>query len=489
MKGILKKMAGLLLAAGLSIGCAGTALARPDWPSDMGIMAEGGIVMDFNSGAVIFGQNIHQASPPASITKLLTALVVLENSSLDETVTFSYDAINNVEAGSGNKLSLETGDQLSVEDCLYAMLLVSSNQAANALAEHVGGSREGFVEMMNQKIEELGCGESHFANPSGLNDEDQYVSPYDMALIAKAAFSNETLLTIDSAKTYTIPATINNPDGLTIQMEHRLLVTEDPSSQFYCEGAVAGKTGYTSLAGNTLVTYAARDGQELIAVVLKGSQPQYYLDSKTLLEFGFSNFQNWNIAENETAYTTGQEPIAIGETQYEPSDLSLDADAQITLPNSAEFLDADRELVTDLGEDRPMGAVALVQYSYNDREIGSSYLYSAKALQAAMEESAAQEESEAQEPPQETQASTEPEEAHKGISLSVILIPVLVLAAAALTAGAVFYIRREQKREREELARRRERRLKRLRESGVSEEEFERLRQERFGDKPGKRRH
>ena len=489
MKGILKKMAGLLLAAGLSIGCAGTALARPDWPSDMGIMAEGGIVMDFNSGAVIFGQNIHQASPPASITKLLTALVVLENSSLDETVTFSYDAINNVEAGSGNKLSLETGDQLSVEDCLYAMLLVSSNQAANALAEHVGGSREGFVEMMNQKIEELGCGESHFANPSGLNDEDQYVSPYDMALIAKAAFSNETLLTIDSAKTYTIPATINNPDGLTIQMEHRLLVTEDPSSQFYCEGAVAGKTGYTSLAGNTLVTYAARDGQELIAVVLKGSQPQYYLDSKTLLEFGFSNFQNWNIAENETAYTTGQEPIAIGETQYEPSDLSLDADAQITLPNSAEFSDADRELVTDLGEDRPMGAVALVQYSYNDREIGSSYLYSAKALQAAMEESAAQEESEAQEQLQETQASTEPEEAHKGISLNVILIPVLVLAAAALTAGAVFYIWREQKREREELARRRERRLKRLRESGVSEEEFERLRQERFGDKPGKRRH
>ena len=489
MKGILKKMAGLLLAAGLSIGCAGTALARPDWPSDMGIMAEGGIVMDFNSGAVIFGQNIHQASPPASITKLLTALVVLENSSLDETVTFSYDAINNVEAGSGNKLSLETGDQLSVEDCLYAMLLVSSNQAANALAEHVGGSREGFVEMMNQKIEELGCGESHFANPSGLNDEDQYVSPYDMALIAKAAFSNETLLTIDSAKTYTMPATINNPDGLTIQMEHRLLVTEDPSSQFYCEGAVAGKTGYTSLAGNTLVTYAARDGQELIAVVLKGSQPQYYLDSKTLLEFGFSNFQNWNIAENETAYTTGQEPIAIGETQYEPSDLSLDADAQITLPNSAEFSDADRELVTDLGEERPMGAVALVQYSYNDREIGSSYLYSAKALQAAMEESAAQEESEAQEQLQETQASTEPEEAHKGISLNVILIPVLVLAAAALTAGAVFYIRREQKREREELARRRERRLKRLRESGVSEEEFERLRQERFGDKPGKRRH
>ena len=488
MKGILKKMAGLLLAAGLSIGCAGTALARPDWPSDMGIMAEGGIVMDFNSGAVIFGQNIHQASPPASITKLLTALVVLENSSLDETVTFSYDAVNNVEAGSGNKLSLETGDQMSVEDCLYAMLLVSSNQAANALAEHVAGSRDGFVEMMNQKIEELGCGESQFANPSGLNDDNQYVSPYDMALIARAAFSNETLLTIDSAKTYEMPATINNPDGATIQMEHRLLVTEDPSSEFYCEGAVAGKTGYTSLAGNTLVTYAKRDGQELIAVVLKGSQPQYYLDSKTLLEFGFNNFQNWNIAENETAYTTGEELISIGETQYEPSDLSLEENAQITLPNTAQFSDADRELVTDLGEDSPMGAVALVQYTYNDRNIGSSYLYSASALQEAQEESAEQARNESQAQLQETQASTEPEATRRGVSVRMILIPAFALIVLAAIAGLTFYILRQRKREQEELARRRERRLKRLRESGVSEEEFERLRQERFGDKPGKRR-
>ena len=277
--------------------------------------------------------------------------------------------------------------------------------------------------MMNQKIEELGCGESRFANPSGLNDDNQYVSPYDMALIARAAFSNETLLTIDSAKTYEMPATINNPDGATIQMEHRLLVTEDPSSEFYCEGAVAGKTGYTSLAGNTLVTYAKRDGQELIAVVLKGSQPQYYLDSKTLLEFGFNNFQNWNIAENETAYTTGEELIAIGETQYEPSDLSLEENAQITLPNTAQFSDADRELVTDLGEDAPMGAVALVQYTYNDRNIGSSYLYSASALQEAQEESAEQARNESQAQLQETQASTEPEATRRGVSVRMILIP------------------------------------------------------------------
>ena len=486
MKGIVKKLACCLLAAGLAILSSGTALARPDWPSDTGIMAEGGIVMDFNSGAVLFGQNIHQASPPASITKLLTALVVLENASLDETVTFSQDAVYNVESGSGNKLSLETGDQLSVEDCLYVLLLVSSNQAANALAEHVGGSREGFVEMMNEKIRELGCEESHFANPSGLNDDSQYVSPYDMALIARAAFSNETLLEIDSSRTYEMPATINNPDGATIEMEHRLLVTEDPTSEFYCEGATAGKTGYTSLAGNTLVTYAVRDGRELIAVVLKGSQPQYYLDSKNLIEFGFSNFQNLNIAENETAYTTGEEPVAVGESQYQPSDLYLQEDAQITLPNTAQFSDAERQLVTELPQDAPMGAVALVQYSYNERNIGSAYLYSASALEAARQESIAQEQQEDE--PQETPAAVRPEQEKGGFSLTAVLIPAAAVLVIGAAAGLSYYIYREKKREQEELARRRERRRQRLKESGMSEEEFERLRQARFGDKPGSRR-
>ena len=259
--------------------------AAPAWPADAGIMAEAGIAMDENSGAVLFGQNIHVAYPPASITKLLTALVVAENAALDENVTFSHDAVYNVESGSGNSLGLEEGDVLTVRDCLHALLLRSSNQAANALAEHVAGSRGAFVEMMNEKIAEIGCTESHFVNPSGLNDEQQYVTAYDMALIARAAFANETVLSVDSAGSWKLPATIKNPEGLTIAMEHKILAARDnPSSQYYLEGALAGKTGYTSIAGNTLVTYAVRDGRGVISVVLKGTQPQYYLDGKTLIE-------------------------------------------------------------------------------------------------------------------------------------------------------------------------------------------------------------
>ena len=363
-----------------------------------------------------------------------------------------------------------------------------SAQGANALAEHVGGSRDGFAEMMNEKIEELGCQESHFANPSGLNDENQYVSPYDMALIARAAFSNETLLKIDSTKTYQLPPTSLNPNGQTLEMEHRLLVCEDSSDEFYCEGAVAGKTGYTSLAGNTLVTYVVRDGRALIAVVLKGTQPQYYLDSKNLLEFGFANFQNLVIADYETAYTTGEEPIEVGDKQYQPSDLYIQEDAQLTLPVAAQFSDADRELITDLPQDAPMGAVGLIQYSYNDREIGSAYLYSVSALEAASQESMAQDQQGNE--TQETEAAASPQETKEdgGIPLKAILIFAGAVLAAAAIGGAAYYIHRERQREQRELARRRERRRQRLRESGMSEEEFERLRQERFGDKPGRRR-
>ena len=129
-----------------------TAFARPDWPSDTGIQAEAGALMDVDSGTMIFGQNSHVEYPPASITKLLTALIVLEHAELSDTVTYSETAMNSVEADSGNKYSLAIGDTMTVEDCLYALLLSSVNQSANALAEHVAGSIPAFVDMMNQKL-------------------------------------------------------------------------------------------------------------------------------------------------------------------------------------------------------------------------------------------------------------------------------------------------------------------------------------------------
>lgn len=478
-----------LMAAGMPI----TAFAKPDWPSDTGIESEAGIVMDADSGAVLFGQNIHVQKAPASITKILTALVVIENSSLDDTVTFSHDAVYNVEDGSGNKNAIEEGDTLSVRDCLYLLLMRSSNQAANALAEHVGGSRDGFVKMMNEKTAELGCENSHFANPSGLNDDTQLTSVYDMALIASAAYKNDTLLTISKDKSYRLPATKNNPDGVTIQPEHKLLITTDTESPNYYPYAVAGKTGYTSIAGQTLVTYAIKDDRRQIAVTMKSTQATHYQDTIALLDFGFLRFKNVNISENETAYTSGDQPVQIGDNSYQPSDLSMDTSAVITIPKDASFADAEKTVVTDLPEDAPQGAVALLSYKYNDRKIGQVYLISASAAEAeANGETASDDGNTASDPAaSNTGASGKSKQAKSSFHLTlpklpkvsvrtVLIVVVSVLLAAACAALVWLFYRRhqEEKRRQED---RRKRRRQRLQEIGCSQEEFEKLLEKRMG--------
>lgn len=456
-----------------------TVYAKPDWPSDVDIQAEAGIVIDADTGTVIFGKNIHGQYPPASITKILTALVVLEHADLDDMVTFSRDSVFNVEEGSGNKLNVKDGDKLSVEDCLYSLILHSCNQAANALAEHVAGSREDFVKMMNQKLEEIGAGESHFDNPSGLNGDTQYVSAYDMALIAKAAYSNKKLVEISSALSHKIPPTANNPEGLTIYNEHRLVKTKDSASEFYFPSAVAGKTGYLMKAGNTLVTYAEQDGRRLISVVLKGSPRQYFIDGKNLLQFGYDRFQNLNIDENEVSFTQGEEPVKVGEKSFPPSDLELEQNQVVTLPKEAKFSDADKTLVTELPKNSPKEAVALIQYTYNDRKVGQAYLISKAGTtdpsQAASEdtrEPAVSEES------KEMPASGVKMSGGKGIGL----LAACILGILAVVGAGVSFVIYKRKKEFRESELRREERRRRLRAEGDSEA-FERMLKERRNSK------
>lgn len=351
-----------------------TAFAAPGWPDNVYIEAEGGIVMDADSGAVLYGKNIHQQYYPASITKILTALIVIENCDLDEMVTFSYDAIFNVEENSSN-MAASVGDVLSVRDCLYGLMLASANESANALAEHVAGSTEAFADMMNQKAEELGCQDSHFANPSGLNDPNHYTSAYDMALIMQAALQNETFVEIDSALYYKHAPIKQYPDPEdphnVVYAHHQML---KKNSSVYYPGAFAGKTGYTSLAGNTLVTAAKKENMTLITVILNGSRV-HYSDTKRLMDFGFENFQTLKVADYDRTYTSIENDMSIaGLTTSDISVLSLDDSCYVTLPKGAEISDAQTVLNYDLGENKPNNAIAQIQYSYGNRPIGSTYL-------------------------------------------------------------------------------------------------------------------
>lgn len=473
-----------------------TAHGQPDWPADTGIQAEAGIVIDADSGAVLFGQKIHVSSPPASITKLLTALVVLEHCQLDETITISEEALANVEPDSGDKMYLVAGDTMTVEDALHALILVSANQVANALAEHAAGSMSDFVELMNQKVAELGCTNTHFDNPSGLNGDTQYVSAYDMSLIARAAFANEDLLRISSTVNYRTAPTANNPDGRSLRHEHRFLYVTDPNSVNYYPYAVAGKTGYLLKAGNTLVTYAEKEGRHLICVILKGSYESYFQDTKTLLEFGFNSFQNINIADQEQSYVTGSTPLTFGEYTFQPSQLMIETGRVVTLPKNASLADATLTL-EELPNDHPPDAVALLSYSYNDRNVGSAFLLVKDPPEGFGQPPEPEIETSAgDEMPDPTESTASPEGSDDGGFLANLKLPelklpslpslpsgaALIVASVVLLVGIngvlVAFISHRRKKEAEALARRRERRRQRLMQDG-DQEEFDRLMAER----------
>lgn len=456
------------------------ALANPPaWPSGVQIDAKSGIVIDADSGAILFQQEgIDTASPPASITKLLTALIVLEHCDLSDTITFSETAMNSVEADSGNKLSLVIGDQMTVEDCLYTLLLVSINQSANALAEYTAGSIPAFVDMMNEKAAELGCSDkTHFENPSGLNGENQQVTAYDMALIAQAAFANEELLKISSTLSYQIPASVNHPDGISFRQEHRLLTTADPNDPLYYPPAVAGKTGYLLKAGNTLVTYGEKDGRRLISVILRGNpKPKYFLDGKNLLEFGFNNFQNLSISDHETRYITGNDLVELNGRTYQPSDLIIEPDKVITLPKEASFEDASLALAPP-SADAPINAVAVLNYTYEGHFVGQAFLM---ASQMSVSDSTANANTDIPANSEEEYGNSVdslPNDSKfpgQDIPLSSVIAIVAAISAIALMAFSIAWLTYSRKKEAKELARRRELRRQRLRASG-DESEFERL--------------
>ena len=330
------------------------ALASTDWPDELYLESDAGIVMDADTGIVLFGKNIHDTYAPASITKVLTALIVLERCSLDETVTFSFNAVHNVEANS-TSAGYETGDKASVKDCLYALLLKSANESGNALAEHVAGSIEDFAGLMNEKAKELGCQDSHFNNPSGLNDPDHYTSAHDMATTY-----------------YKLPPSKNNPDGLGISPGNRMVKRNFPDQ--YRPDVIGGKTGFTSIALNTLVIGARQGDTTLVTVVLHSRSTQYK-DTKRLLDFGFSNFQSVRIGDYDQTFSSIGDDLKIaGLPTSTDQVLTINPDSRIILPKTADISETTISLDYEVPPSAPEGTIGCVNYQLGDRPVGQAYL-------------------------------------------------------------------------------------------------------------------
>lgn len=463
--------------------CIRTALAASSWPSAVSIEADGGILMEAQTGTVLFAKNADQPYYPASITKILTALIVLEHCSLDEEVTFSHDDVYNVEAGSSTA-GIDEGDVLTVRDCLYALMLASANESANALACHVSGSREAFAELMNQKAESLGCTGSHFANPSGLNDENHYTTAHDMALIARAAIQDPDFLEIDGARNYKLPPTKRNPEGGYVANHHRMLVK---NTSVYYPGAFAGKTGYTSIAGNTLVTCAERNDMTLIAVVLNGHQT-HYPDTKALLDFGFDRFQIVKAADHETSYKALDNDMTIGGmTAQDNISLELDKNSLVVIPKDADFSDTEASLSYELDENAPDNAIARILYQYDGHSIGQVYLCSAGQT---IPKTAAQSD-QTVDPGISPQSDTPaPQNAANARSKAAVdpltasyrtgkkfpFILVGICALGLIAVGVIlFFLLHSHRKEKEDLLLRRKRRLERLEDIGYSSSDFDQL--------------
>lgn len=246
--------------------------------SKLALNSEAAILMDLDTGALLYSKNIHERLYPASTTKILTAILTLESGSLDRIVTVG----KNPPTVEPSKIDLKQGEKIQLRYLLYALLVDSANDAAVAIAEYIGGSEENFAKMMNAKAKLIGCRDSHFANPNGLPNRNHYTSAYDLAIITRYAMKNLTFRKVVATKSYIIPPT-NMSQARSITNHNKMIL---PSSSYYYPGCIGVKTGYTIVSRHTLVSAAVRGNKRLLSVILKDSTPPYN-DIEALFNYGF----------------------------------------------------------------------------------------------------------------------------------------------------------------------------------------------------------
>lgn len=390
------------------------------WPQAVGTYGDAAIVMDAKSGAILYAKNIDKQEYPASITKLLTALLVYEYDAMNLSVEITAECQECLRAGYAH-IGSDVGDILTMEQAMHAMLLASSNDIAYAIGETVAKSQgedyEWFIERMNQKCKELGGVNSNFLNTNGVFDENHYSCALDMALIGKELFKYPEFFELCQTLQYTIPASATSEEHV-FQQKHEMLV---PGYSAYTEYVIGGKTGYTTEAQNTLVTMADNEEMQLVCVVLYEYPGYVYSDTKALLDYGFDNFERISLNDGNNL----KDVKGLPENIY------------TTLPAEITAGDLEKEIISG-----GTAGTSFLRYYYEDMQV-ASYLVDTNTAEGAkiVLQEAQIEETEAE------------NSIGKRIKIAAIVIGVLVVLFVILVVYA--RIQRE-KRRRERIRRRRE---------------------------------
>lgn len=375
-------MAGIIMVGSI---CSSTAQAAAKWPKgpDKGSLSSASaIVMELSTGTVLYSKNIHKKHYPASITKIMTSLLTLENSSPSDVVTFTEAEAHGIETGSSSMYCVP-GEKFTIEQVLYGIMLQSANEMCLVAADHVAGSVDKFVEMMNQRVAQLGLKDTHFMNPNGLHNDDHYTSAYDMACIAREAWKNPSFQKICGTRTYQVKSTNKRKAseilGGQLLNHHQMINGYETSSRYEKDYVIGGKTGYTSMAHSTLVTFAEKDGMQLVSVIMKGNSPKQgepneYTDTTRILDYAFEKFSKHavngeNSDVNENLFNTFDSYF-----NADQSPLRLSAESAVILPKGVALRKAKQQIQYDNSVKLQDGenVIGTVKYTYDGRMVGST---------------------------------------------------------------------------------------------------------------------
>ena len=346
-----------------------------NWVKGPQIEGESAILVDMFTGAVLYSKNADKAQYPASITKIMTALLGCESLDPSQKFAMTASAARSITETNSSSIYADTDEEFTIEQALMAFILQSANEMTLAVAELTSGSTKKFVEQMNLKARQLGCTNTHFNNPNGLPDEIHYTTASDMAKIARAAWFNPTFRKFASTQYYEIPPTNKFAETRYLLNHHKMM-----KGQTYAyDGVLGGKTGYTEVAGNTLVTYAKNDNTYLVSVVLQ-SVNGAYSDTKALLDYGFNNFSRTAVKDLPAKITRHFLPAEkyILKNYKDDTLFETRRTASVSLPSGVDTSALEK---TCSITKNPAGLPLLtITYTYNDHVVGSARYYQTKLL-------------------------------------------------------------------------------------------------------------